>query len=219
MSTHEMIDELIVVHYAPNLDIIGMLHSLNDHDKGFLEDIIKESNFVALEYDDHRAETSGWFTPVLSPEISGFNKEDGKFYVNKTDSFYLKLFAQILKYNIMRANVETGGKRDSSITEFEYSIEIADKYNKDLLLVDMPVHEIILKLLQMPLSGKIQHLLSEVFDFVPIPKRADEILHKDREDYMLNEIEKYKGPINDLKEKGILVVGYTHAKNYLKRIE
>ncbi|MEK6857525.1 MAG: hypothetical protein AABX39_02975, partial [Nanoarchaeota archaeon] len=89
---------------------------------------------------------------------------------------------------------------------------------KDSYLVDQPIYIMLTKLCSMSLTEKIAHLMD--FNNHNATGRAEEIMTSEREEYMLQEIEKREGcTILELKRKGLLVVGYSHAVKYWRDVQ
>ncbi|GAG49109.1 unnamed protein product, partial [marine sediment metagenome] len=86
--------ELLVFDYAPNLKIVGTYHGAKSkHHIKVLEELIDESDFVALEYDKYRLE-KGDIHIKADRNKRGYSEEEHVFYVSNFDKIYLSLYVK-----------------------------------------------------------------------------------------------------------------------------
>ncbi|MBW2970126.1 hypothetical protein KY309_02545 [Candidatus Woesearchaeota archaeon] len=198
---------------SSNLTIVGTFHALNEEDKSRLESLIDESDFVALEYDDVRLNS---FFDVRHRKVKTRFSREGILYCDLLNALYLNVFIYLNEWTVSEHNKVVGGGRDVDDCEFLFCHNFARKKGKRIYLVDMPNHVVAQKLMRLPFRTKIQHILS-VLGANKYPDAAYDIMFRQRERYMLEEVERFEGPFENLSSKGILVVGYSHALNYARK--
>jgi len=211
--------KLLVFDYVPNLKVVGTYHGLNHQDEEVLENLVQESDFVALEYDDTRM--SNGCKTNLCPRINkrGYNPEKYELYISPLDYLCLKSFISInnrtlklFDYLICRKDPNIT-PRNFMITEFDFCIQTAERYKKDLYLVDVPIIETFTEFTKLPLSHKFRVMLGP--NGMDRSRFIKQILMDKRENHMLKQIKEKEGcPLQELERKGILVVGLSHAENY-----
>lgn len=202
---------IIVGKLAENLTVAGTYHGLNDDDKKLLEELVDKSEFVATEE---------WKVPktTLMP-FSGTFKWDNvlqEFRCSYSNMLYL---AKILRWfeNKNKKGVKavanlTGVQRDWKQSEFEYCKKLAKDKGKEFYVADMTIADLFNYLLKEKKGRGIMPL------FTATKKDFQEALNKVShlsEATILQVIRAYEGPISQLARPGLLVVGTTHAVNYL----
>lgn len=208
--------ELLIFDYAPNLKIVGAFHALNAQDKQDLERLITESDFVALENDEHRRLNNNG-SPDIALSIpyspTHWDEKSQRLVTNIFDLSYLVIFTHLNRHYIASFNARGNRGRTTGESESDFCHDVASKKNKPVYLVDIPIYLTLEKLASLNPLQKALHLLTLRFDRnSPDVKR---ILDDEREDYMLRQIERHeRRKIKNLRRKGLLVVGYDHAANY-----
>ncbi len=208
--------ELLIFDYAPNLKIVGAFHALNAQDKQDLERLITESDFVALESDEHRTLNNNKVTIVLSIPYSPthWDEKSQRMITNIFDLAYLSIFSYMNQYYITSLNAGGNQRRNTEEYESDFCHDVARQKNKPVYLVDTPAYTTLEKLASLNPLQKALHLLTLLFDREN-PPAVRRILADEREDYMLRQIERHeRRKIKNLRRKGLLVVGYSHAANY-----
>ena len=71
--------ELLVFDYKPKLKIVGTYHALNREDERTLEQLIEDSDFVAVEYNIHMLRGSIGIFPFFKTKFL----EDENIFFNK----------------------------------------------------------------------------------------------------------------------------------------
>ena len=212
--------ELFVFNYSPKLKIVGTYHSLNEQDKIDLDQLISESDFIALEYDSER------ITKMHSPLVidlvqRAYRNDRGEVVMGPLDALFLAIFVRHNEANINRSNHRLKGQKEVRVrsSEFSFCYDVAQEQGKTTYLVDLPVSELELRLACLPLKTKIESLWRIATKNTDLPE-MDRVIIKDREDYMLTEIEKKEGcSLRNLQRNGIMVVGMTHAINYYRSLQ
>lgn len=213
--------ELLIFDLAPKLTVVGGFHALNDEDKLILEQLVDRSDFVALESDQFRAglreDPIISIDAILRNDAKVYHEKENVFNVSLVDYYYLRMFRRLNQLSIRRANILSTrtGERDTSYDELEYCYDLCQKEKKRCHLVDVPVYAIEERLAQLPMATKVGHLLSYLLPSGR-PKPVAQILCQEREKYMLEQIVKNEGDLNQLQSQGLFVVGRTHALNYQK---
>ncbi len=207
--------DLLIFDYAPNLKIVGTHHALRASDKRILEDLITESDFTALEWDEFRSKNQEAFI-CTSKEKRGYCEEEKTFYASKLDVCLLNSLYDFCDLDVIK-DAELYG-RNLEENEFDFCEKICKEQGKMAYLVDIPELIFFERLVELPIDSKLIAIIS-----LKLLKKStftiNKIVEDDREEYMLKEIEKYECSIQNLKRKGILVVGYTHAENYLSKMK
>lgn len=207
---------MIVFDYAPNLKIAGTYHSLTEEEKQTLELYIEESDFVALEWDLGRHNEENVEIKLATADKMEYSESEGKLYASFWNCLYCILHESLSSYRIRKLN-KRYGREDQVVqwNEFEYCHAYSKERGKDVHLVDIPHYQLLEKLVdELKWHEKIRDLLS-YFGICKTPPNADKIMITFRNQRMLENIEKLEGPIDELKRKGILIVGYSHAQEYL----
>ena len=211
---------LLIFDYTPNLTIVGTTHAVSPDIKRDLDEIISESDFVAVEYDDLRRRKRGVAQYTLWFHTSGYNPETHRLYVNLLDAVFLELLCAAngirIRIENHRLMLDQGELEFQS--EFLYCIEKAEAMGKNAYMVDMPIFETLGMLVQMPMKTKFETVLTHARG-KPLPEAAGTIIETRREQYMLDRIEECEGPLSELQRKGVLIVGLSHAENYAKRMK
>ena len=206
--------------FTPNLKIVGTTHSLGIDDKQLVEELLDETDFSAIELDRVRADYSRKIDLVVGKPQGD---DPATFYVNtKFDFIYLKWISKINKKKIKNANEVAQQemdqadlpRRDLEEDEFDFIIASAEQRGKPCYLVDLPTPLFLERLVQLPLTTKLAHMVFETLVGYK-PKPFVKILQADRESYMLEDIAREEGPLESMTRQGVLFVGYSHAVNYL----
>ncbi|MDP2672941.1 MAG: hypothetical protein Q8O84_03965 [Nanoarchaeota archaeon] len=210
-------EELLIFDYTPKLKIVGTHHALNDSDKKTLELLVDQSDFVALEWDEFRAEKEGLEVYIrVSKKKKGYYPEDNTYYARRIDIIFEELLGEVCNRDVIEGAKLSG--RNVEENEFTLCQNLCREKRKNVYLVDIPELVLMDQLFAFSTKQKLLAIINLKF-FKRFTYALDNLLLEERENYMLNEIEKYEGPINELKRKGILVVGYTHAENYLSKLK
>jgi len=227
--------DLLIFDYAPKLKIAGTFHSLSDSDKQTLEKMIDESDFVAVEYDKYRfyGDDFTFMHKNKRDANKKENKEQNIVYVPKkqnvvyTDfleksyvNIFLLLNSLAIQQNVEIVNEMSENERDVDGNDMEFCFFNALQNGKRAYMVDIPMYKTLQMLVdELSLKEKVKHIASLIFGEAPFEK-ADDILDTRREKYMLDAIEREEGcPISELDRNSLLVVGYTHAYNYLNSLK
>ncbi|MBS3116045.1 hypothetical protein J4421_00450 [Candidatus Woesearchaeota archaeon] len=220
--------ELFVFNYTPKLRIVGAYHALNEQDKRDLEQLVSESSFVALEYDRDRLENTHPVLVarrrqlaaqrglVLPPYEASVGRLDTGFFDDLLLNFFVKYnYRCARQYNKKLARERE--VKDDSENEVFFCYDTAMRQGKRIHLVDMPWNELFQRLIDLPLEIRINWMWT-MMKGGSYPPEVQEIIRKDREEYILTKIEQEGGcPLYEL-EQGIFVVGMTHAENYYKSL-
>ncbi|MBI2662670.1 hypothetical protein HYX11_04390 [Candidatus Woesearchaeota archaeon] len=217
--------ELLIFDYTPTLRIIGTYHALHNQDRENLENLIRVSDFISLEYDELRKERRGAIPISYSPTKRGYFPQEKTLYVGLSNLIYLSLFCHLNHHLIKKGNIlfaEDKQSRNTSQLEFEFAINIAKKYHKQVHLVDMPSHKLFEKLIALDFETKLSHLKSMLnADCLSnYPPEIAKLLCSEREHYMLQQLENiYHCPLPRIDQKGLLIVGMTHALHYYQSLQ
>lgn len=227
MEIEDLNGEHLVFEYRPNLTIFGGYHSLNDSDRQTLNQLVQESDFVAIESDkrrisDNPAEPAG--VGCLRYFKRGYNPVKDEFYLGIFQiPFFMALNKGLMEHapNSNRTITnKTGVKRDTAQSELEFSYQRARTYGKDVHLVDMPAGILASEVLRFPIKDKLEIWRLIRSGTINGNQRLDRLLEQDRENYMLARLFEHEGRLDNLAErgrKGLLVVGLSHAINYAER--
>lgn len=204
-----------VFDYVPNLTVVGTSHRMDNQERDLLNSLIDEAEFVAVESDEYRIKNNNNIKIRTSKNKRGFVPERNELYL-----WWLhRLFINI-KFGIYNEYLDenSGPKRDNTIDEMGFSYETAINQGKDVYVVDVPIYKTIKDMCyKTSLKDKAKSILTVISDFnLREPESINDIIIKNREEFMLEEIEKHEGPLEKLSRKGLLVVGGTHAINYYK---
>ncbi|MBI4163261.1 MAG: hypothetical protein HY512_00230 [Candidatus Aenigmarchaeota archaeon] len=215
--------DLLIFDYAPNLTIVGTYHALNDADKVAIKEIISESDFVALEFDEWRlARQEGNIIPHLTRR--GYSRKEASFYTSFLDCVYLDLLFDRLKNTIATTNGNYNGElasqglqeRDVHQSEFVFCERVAREMGRDVHLVDQ-LYKMLSRLVALDPVMKARHLWYGTQRGM-WPKPVRDIFRSMRDTDMLLGIEEKEGPIKELKRHGSLFVGRSHAVRYLNNL-
>ena len=209
--------ELLIFNYAPNLKVVGTFHSLNDQDKRTLEHLVDESDFVALEWDEFRSNANGRFFLLYSEDKKNFSTDEEAVYCGYWDFIYLITLRRATVREIKKDCKKE--ERDCEQDEFTFCEKLCKTREKDVYLVDQPINITYEKMCSLPFKDKILELINHTFK-TRFKTQYDCIVIDDRNEYMLQEIERNEEcSILELKRKGLLVVGYSHAVKYWKDVQ
>ena len=217
--------ELLIFNYTPTLRIVGTYHALHNQDKENLENLIRESDFIALEYDELRKERRGAIPVSYSSTKRGYLPQEKTLYVDLSNLIYLSLFCNLNHHLIKKGNIlfaEDKQSRNTSQLEFEFAISVAKNHHKQVHLVDMPSHKLFEKLIALNFKTKLYHLKNMLTAacLSHYPPEIAQLLCLEREHYMLQQLEQiYHCPLPQIVQKGLLIVGMTHAINYYHRTQ
>lgn len=222
--------DLLIFNYAPNLRVVGGFHALDEEDKSILEALIDECDFVALETDEVHIKNNMNLTIIKSESRRGWNEKEQALCLGPFDTEYIKAYSNLNKkfLQIINTSENSPRVRDIKSNEIQFSYNCAKQKGKDVYLVDMPKHEIMLRLCDLSIFRKIHHIWYMidlecsaklgVRQLIGLCLAVENILGRDREEYMLEQIAQEEGPLEKMERKGVLVVGRNHAENYLRSL-
>lgn len=210
---------MLVFDYAPKLRIAGAYHSLNNDDRAILSRFVDESDFVALETDNHRM--NGTLKLTVGQGRKKYQRGDNSLCVTRLDTFYLRALLRlqsrynkfvVSEYNSMLA--DECESRTGEEDEFWFCDRLAREKGKDVYYVD-DVLGLWAEIIKLDAITKVRYL-QFLLRMCDEPNCVKKIIEDMREIDMLSEIERLEGkPIEQLERGGLLVTGKTHAMNYL----
>lgn len=212
--------ELLVFDYKPKLKIVGTYHALNREDEKTLEQLIGDSDFVAVEHYTYRHSGSIGILPFFKTK---FLEDANIFLTTPINVAYLLVFLYLNKRAIKKVNEVLNArnpedKRDLNNNEFGYCVEVATKMGKDVYFVDLAIYDTFSGISKVPLRDKLAYLWALLRLKEEWPQKIKQFLHDYREQNMLGEIERREGHLDNLLRQGLLVVGINHAMNYQKSL-
>jgi hypothetical protein len=207
--------KMLVFDLAEKLKVVGTLHALNQEDKKELEQLVDATDFIASEtWPNDESEREQ--VPIPFVKALKYDEELKIFTCSYLDSRYINWFLNSLAKSIRKTTeremAQTSVARDWKEHEFEYCQQLAKEKNKEFYIADIPVHEIYAYLTNQSNDAKRRQMRGQ--DSNTFNKMWRD-LNSLRERAMLKGIAQREGPISQMQRQGLLIVGYTHALNYL----
>lgn len=212
--------EISIFELRKDIKIVGTFHTLTGNDRLVLEKLVDESDFIALESSEDRVAYKARDIPRIDVKVKPlFKTSSFPEYVNLIDFFYLKIWDKVNESSNQKFSRLLGRNISKDYSnELEFCYRYATKKGKTVHFVDINTGIFFNELLKFSFLDKLKILSfhgSPYLGFEFKPDKYLDLLHNQREAYMFKELLSRR--INQPKQKGALIVGYSHFLNYISK--